>query len=426
MKIIVASYYPPFYPGVDYTLLNHCRLLSRDHEVVLVCGVRDESEKEKTNTVTRRFCSALYMAQMPIAQYASNNCFDFTFMSWLQGAYNIVRTLCGRQPFSRFLFFPMMFSFSRRFSQLLREAIANEKPAVVHLHDIHASIHIGDIPLDIPAVYCAIDSVSRYFYTQARCAPRGALKTYYRFRYAGARAWERFAFPRYRRVVVMTQAEKEWIVSQAIEGAVEVITLGVDTAFFAPLAAAQEPHTVLFSGLMSYEPNIDAVVYFMRAILPLVRKMTPDVSFVIVGANPPPSIRALARNPRIIVTGYVEDLRPFIARAHVYIAPLRSGAGIKSKLLIAMSMAKAVVATTDALRGIEGLRDGEHLLIADTPAVFAQKIQLLFSDQRLARGLGARARAFVDTHYGWEHWYQQFSRLYETLAHGDKTRSVLP
>lgn len=180
-----------------------------------------------------------------------------------------------------------------------------------------------------------------------------------------------------------------------------VVPNGVDCDYFNPALFAQErsPNPViLFTGTMDYYPNIDAVVWFAREIFPLVRAEIPNARFQIVGTSPAPAVRGLSALPGVEVTGAVPDIRPFYARAHVSVAPLRIARGIQNKVLEAMAMAKPTVATPNALDGISAI-DGEHLLVANDASQIAQ------ATLNILRGhgpdLGARARDNVIAHHAW-------------------------
>ena len=158
---------------------------------------------------------------------------------------------------------------------------------------------------------------------------------------------------------------------------------------------------VVFTGVMSYKPNDDAALYFGEVILPLIRKSLPEMQFWIVGKDPGPEVLALAQRPGIHVTGGVPDVRPYVHKAGVFVSPLRYGTGIKNKLLAALAMEKAVVATSHTTEGLE-VRDGQDLLVADDPADFAAKVIRLIEDAPFARQLAQSGQAFVRERYAWE------------------------
>jgi polysaccharide biosynthesis protein PslH len=184
-----------------------------------------------------------------------------------------------------------------------------------------------------------------------------------------------------------------------------VIPNGVDGGYFTPEASHPCPFpeggpVLAFTGDMSYLPNEDAVLWFARAVLPGLRTRRPDLRFAVVGRAPGRRLRSVAARRGVHLTGAVPDVRPFLAHAALVVAPLRIARGVPNKVLEAMAMAKAVVATPAAVAGLR-LRPGQDILIADTPAAFAAAVLGLL-DGGLAADLGAQARARVIADYAWE------------------------
>lgn len=182
-----------------------------------------------------------------------------------------------------------------------------------------------------------------------------------------------------------------------------VVPNGVDTSYFTPDDGAGEQPAMIYTGGMNMFANRDAVLHFARDIWPRVKAARPDARFISVGQDPPEELRALAeRDPGIEVKGFVDDIRPYVRRAAVYVVPLRVGGGTRLKVLDAMAMGKAMVSTAVGCEGIQA-RDGEHLLMADEPSAFAAAVLSLLDDAWRRRALGRRARALVDEQYAWPH-----------------------
>ena len=180
-----------------------------------------------------------------------------------------------------------------------------------------------------------------------------------------------------------------------------VIPTGVDTTYFAPAPErASTARRLVFTGSMDWLPNVDGVLYFCRDILPLVRQSCPDVTFTIVGRAPTHTVRKLAEEEGVEVTGRVDDVRPYLADAAAYVVPLRIGGGTRLKIFEAMAAGRAVVSTSV---GAEGLptESGRHLLLADNPGAFAQAVVRLLSDTAFRQTIERDARALVTTHYDW-------------------------
>ena len=192
-----------------------------------------------------------------------------------------------------------------------------------------------------------------------------------------------------------------------------IIPNGVDSELFKPLGLAEDYPSLIFEGNMSFSPSVDAVLYFCREILPLIWKKVPQARFYIVGKDPGHQVRAL-RSDRIIVTGYVDDCRPYLDRASVFVCPMRKGAGIKNKILQAWAMAKPVVGTSVAFGGLRTVSDNT-IVTADDPKSFAQKVVSLLGDSKLREELGRRARNSILNYYTWERQGRSLERALGSL-----------
>lgn len=213
--------------------------------------------------------------------------------------------------------------------------------------------------------------------------------------------WERRIAAEFDASILCTPLEQQ-VFERHIPGVPSrVLRNGVDLEYFAPRRAARRADELVFTGVMDYEPNVDGVEWFVREILPLVRRRVPKARFTIVGSKPVPRVQALAAVEGVVVTGRVEDVREHLHRAAVSVAPLRIARGIQNKVLEAMAAGVPVVGTTSATQGVE-CEPGRDLLVRDDPAQFAAEVARLLEDPRAAEELGARGRALVEERYDWE------------------------
>lgn len=178
-----------------------------------------------------------------------------------------------------------------------------------------------------------------------------------------------------------------------------VVPNAVDTDHFTPGTLPVDEESVVFVGRLDYRPNVDAVTWFALDVLPRVRRVRPSAVLTVVGDGAPPSLQRLA-GPGVVLTGRVEDVRPFVQRAGVVVAPLRAGGGTRLKVLEALAMAKPLVSTTVGAEGI-AVVGGTHLLLADDPAEMADRVLSLMADRALRERIGAAGRALVVERYGW-------------------------
>lgn len=203
---------------------------------------------------------------------------------------------------------------------------------------------------------------------------------------------------------------------------------GVDLAGFnpnlpLPRVAMQGKPTFVFTGAMDYRPNIDAVVWFADEVWPLVRAEKPQAGFMIVGSKPTSAVQKLGERDGIVVTGRVEDIRPYIAGADVVVAPLRIARGIQNKVLEAMALAKPVVATKQAFEGIDAV-PGVHLLVEDDPAAMARSILHLADNPAHAKAVGQAARRQAVARYDWATSLAIFDNLFALGAEADQRLAV--
>jgi len=200
--------------------------------------------------------------------------------------------------------------------------------------------------------------------------------------------------------VVATAQEADTLRALAGEVPSAVVRNGVDLAFFHPSRTPYAPDRICFIGRMDYFPNEQAMVAFCRDVLPRIQARRPRARLTIVGADPTPAVWSLARQPGVEVTGSVEDVRPYVWRAAVTVAPLQLARGTQNKILESMAMGVPVVASDLAARGVDAV-PGEHLLAATTPAETAEMVLRLLEDPAERARLGAAGRALVAARYSW-------------------------
>ncbi|MCI0590548.1 MAG: glycosyltransferase family 4 protein [Gammaproteobacteria bacterium] len=194
-----------------------------------------------------------------------------------------------------------------------------------------------------------------------------------------------------------------------------VIPNGVDLDYFRSLRQPDQRRHLVFTGSMDWRPNQDAARYFIREILPLLRQTRPDLECTFVGRSPPADIQGLAEVPGVHITGTVDDVRPYVGRAAVYVVPLRIGGGSRLKILEALAMGRAVVSTTVGAEGLDVVHD-KHLLLADDPRTFADSVLWLIDDQQRCRNLSTEGRRLVEQHYGWHALADRFGNFVREIV----------
>jgi sugar transferase (PEP-CTERM/EpsH1 system associated) len=266
----------------------------------------------------------------------------------------------------------------------------------------------------IPIVTDLVDVDSDKWTQYAGFAPF-PWSTVYRREGRCLREYERSVCARSWRVVVTTEREAALARQVTEHDRVHVIGNGVNTEYFAP--ADRWPDvaapTVTFTGDMSYFPNETAVTFFAREVFPTVRQAVPTARFLIVGRKPGKNVKRLEELGGIEVTGFVPDMRAYLARTHVSVAPFSIAAGIQNKILESMAFGLPVVATSRTVRGLSR-EVAEIVDTADEPAAMAAAVVALLRDPDAARRKGLEGRARVAAVYDWDHWLGKLAELVES------------
>jgi glycosyltransferase involved in cell wall biosynthesis len=258
--------------------------------------------------------------------------------------------------------------------------VAPVAPTVLDLHNVHAAV-----------------------------AERDASKPEDQDEVVRIRKFERAAISRSDVALVVSEVEAAHARALAPGANVRVVSNGVDTTRFARVNGAGRPEALLFTGTMNYAPNVQAVEWFVRDVLPRIPKCTLDI----VGANPHERVSCLA-SLRVRVEGEVPDMRPYYADARVVVVPVLSGGGTRTKILEAAACGKAIVSTSIGAEGLD-LCDGREIVIADDPEAFAAAITRLIREPGLCSELGQNARRAV-ARYDWSRVQARFLDAVRSLV----------
>ncbi len=234
------------------------------------------------------------------------------------------------------------------------------------------------------------------------------------------RRFERLWWGRVDGVAVASRREELIVRHDAPGTPTAVVPNSVDVEFFSPGRDDPEDGRIVFTGLLTYRPNLDAARHLVDEILPRIHARHPNATLTIVGGGRPSDLDAL-RRPGVTVTGWVTDVRPHLRRASVVVAPLRIGSGTRLKVVEGLAMAKPMVSTTVGCEGID-VHSGEHLLVADAPDDFADAVALLLRDRALGLRLGAAGHRLARDHYSWEGATGRLAELYDRLDVADPVR----
>ncbi|MFC1831208.1 glycosyltransferase [Thermodesulfobacteriota bacterium] len=246
---------------------------------------------------------------------------------------------------------------------------------------------------------------------QAQQEKRYLRKQVYTREYRLVKRFEEVLCREFRRVVCVSEEDAAVLRHRFGLDHVFSIDTGVDVEYFVPSDNPPVKQRVVFTGSMDWLPNIDAMRWFVREVFPKVQESFPEAELAIVGRNPAPEIQRLAEgNSKIIVSGSVPDVRPWMAQAEVFVVPIRVGGGTRLKIYEAMAMGLPIVSTTI---GAEGLKyaHGDNILIVDTVDDFAGSVVELLRDQARRTSMGLAARRFVLENFAWPRIAHQFLEI---------------
>jgi len=213
-----------------------------------------------------------------------------------------------------------------------------------------------------------------------------------------------YEFAMYRdvdKVITLTPQERERLLQYAPDLDIDVVPHGVDTEKFAPVSPEEQEMSIAFLGNYPHDPNRDAVIYFIKDIWPYLKRALSGIKFYVIGRDPTSDILAAAKEDRdIVATGTVEDVRDYLRKAKVFVAPIRLGKGFRGKILEAMAMAIPVVTTSLGAEGIP-VEDMNNMLIANDPETFVDRVVRLFKDDELYNRISRRSRRLVEKRFSW-------------------------
>ena len=380
MKILYIAHRIPYPPdkGDKIRAYHQIKHLAAKHELHLACLVDDPADLEHVATLEELCASVSYV-----------------YRGKLKTAIQAGLALLTSKPLSAASFYSA--ALNRDIATKVRE---QRFEVIVAYSSSVAGYVLGNT--DIPKVmdFVDVDSAKWEHYADFRRPP---MSWVYNMEARRLARREQEIVSRFDHSILVSEREAESLRVRAPGRPVSVIPNGIDTDYFSlngNRVAAPEGPTIVFTGVMDYYPNVDAVKYFCEDVFGLIRNEVPDARFCIVGRNPTRQVLQLAGNPNVVVTGGVKDVRPYLATASVSVAPLRIARGLQNKVLEAMAMGLPVVTTPTVLQGIQAAPE-DGVSTADTAEGFAREVVALLRDPDLRRERSARAREYVESRHTW-------------------------
>lgn len=378
--------YPPL-KGDQVRAYHQLRLLSRRHTITLLSMAEEPVPIDSLRRI------GAYCDQM----------MTFPLRRMQQGV-NLLTGLFSAYPLQTRLYW------DPAFAQLVQQQADSGNFDLAHIQLARMAPYLENVQ-GIPRVIDLIDALSLNMERRYK-RDKGALRLPAYLEWRRMRTYERVVCRKFDHVTVVSQNDREAIGNFPN---LSINANGIDLQVFPYTRTGRDPRTIVFTGNMSYFPNVDAVCWFAQAVLPLVKQAIPDIRFTIAGANPDPKVQKLAeKDPAITVTGYVENIQAYLGQATLSVVPLQAGSGMQFKVIEAMASGTPLVVTPYALGGID-VTDGEHLLVAHDAPEFAAKLVHLLRDPQLQDHLACNARKLVEANYSWETTVGQLEDIYEAL-----------
>lgn len=394
MNILYITHRIPYPPnkGEKIRAFHQLRQLAKKHAVHLACLVDDPEDLQHVS-VLEQYCASV----------------DVVYRSKVVSLLQATGALLTASPLSVASFYSRKLATKIR----LRLQTANIDRIIVFSSAMAAYVrHVSDIPKIMDFV--DVDSEKWRLYTDYHSFP---LSWVYKVEANRLARYEEEVAREFAYSLFVSQTEAELFAQRIDDRPIGVIPNGVDLEYFIPPAQQQREAApvMVFTGAMDYFPNVDAVGYFCREILPLIRSASPKVRFSIVGRNPTNQVKDLAHLPNVTVSGTVPDIRPYLAEATLAIAPFRIARGIPNKVLEAMAMGLPVIGTTLAFQGIQATT-ANGIRTADEPQAFAREVLSFLTDAQLQRRCALQARQYVEQQHRWEDCGDRLAQLLDTLA----------
>ena len=366
---------------------NFIKYLSRKHSIYLVSFIESEKELEYVAPM-KEYCADVEVILLkPIHSYLSCLFYSLSLIPFQVAYYR-----------------------DRRMKNKISEIINREKIDGIYIHLLRMAQYVKDIKA-VNRILDLTDSLSLSLKRSLRFRNH-LFFLFYFVEWLKISIYEPRIIQHFDRCLLISAVDKE--ATNLLRGAenISIISNGVDFNYFRPTGRQYNPNSIVFIGNLHSFPNRDAVLYCYRDILPLIKRAVPDIKFYIVGINPPKKILELAKDKNVIITGGVDDSRPYLSDAAVMVCPIRVATGMQNKILEAMAMGLPTISTSIATLWMDKKEDS-GVLIVDTPAEFAKKVIEVIKNKDLREQLSINARKLIVENYDWNKNIKKLELLFE-------------
>jgi glycosyltransferase involved in cell wall biosynthesis len=384
MKVLVLKARLP-YPldfGASIRTYNLLKQAARNHELTLL-SFYDAPEDKQYQLEMEKLCARVILVDRRLQKGRAIK------------ALRAVGSLFDRHPYS--------VAVARRSAmrEAIRKELASQKYDLIHADTLHVSCNL--LGLKTPPVVLNEHNVEHLILQRKYDIQETFLaRKFWYSQWQKLKRFEQTACRQFERVITVSENDKQECLKLAPDAKVDVVPNGVDTEAYQEPPATKPRTGLVFTGLMNWHPNEDGIEWFLREIAPQVFNHQPDTKLTVVGKNPSGRMaRLVDKFDNVELTGYVDDVKPYLHQGLVYIVPLRVGGGTRLKILEAMAAGIPVVSTSIGCEGIK-VTPGTDILVADQPDEFARKIKILSDDKELCTNLITAGKRLVAEHYDWK------------------------
>lgn len=399
MHILFIAPYPPSRIRIrSYGFLSH---LSYNHKITLLVQVSSAQELADVEVLQKQGYEVIVVRE-----------------SRKRSMLNSGVALLNSSPLQ------VAYAFSKHFLQMAYTLCEQRMFDVIHVEHLRGIASVGELARHYPLVWDAVDCISLLFQQTALSGHSVPLRMMAALEYKRTKKYEAQILHSLPYVVTIADRDRQALlnlhtasvnpidVNSSTDVHIDVVPSGVDLEYFHPLRQERRPHNIIFFGKMSYHANVAAALYLYHKIMPLVWSQQPDVTLTLVGSKPPRALQRLANDPRVKVTGYVEDLRPYIREAQVMLSPTVYSVGLQNKVLESMALGTPTVVAFESAKSLSATH-GQDLLVAKSIQEFVEYTLLLLNDSALHEKISQNGRQYVETYHDWHVITEQLIAIYQ-------------
>jgi glycosyltransferase involved in cell wall biosynthesis len=400
MKILWLSHLIPYPPkgGVLQRSFNLIKEAGKQHEIFLL-AINQQAFMESTKT-------DLESAR----KVFENICKQVEFIDVPTNKKNIaIKSLFSSLPYTA------LWRYFEFVDERIKNIIEKDKIDLIHFDSVDVAQYRRTI-VNTCTVLNHHNIESQMMFRRSANEANILKKIFYFWEAFKLKEYEKKVCPTFNNNLVVSDLDKERLIEVVNDIRVETVPNGVDTDYFKPVEGKYTKGNLIFAGSMSWYPNSAAMLYFFDEIWPILSQKDKDITFTLVGREPPEQVVELSKKDnRINVTGFVDDVRPYLEAANVYICPITDGGGTKLKILDAMAMKKAIVAHPISVEGLD-VKEGLNILLAKSPEQFTKQTLKLINDEQLCRELGENARKCVLEKYTFAAIGSNLADIYDNVV----------